>query len=185
MKRLLLPLFTTISAAFICGLNVTVHAQVVTPCTPILTNNVSAFISSMEDISFSLKSYSCGSRIEKINNTNETINYVDVLLNCSNQKLATIVFFYSQTEFAAANFYTEQIGTTYAAGLPPTNTTYQTDFTVLSRYNSGIATKHASVVLLSTHLAINVNTSSDDGDSSQDMIQVIKKVEAMRDVMNK
>jgi len=152
---------------------------------PIFTNAVATFISEIEKNNFSLTSvkFSHG-QIPKQNNQFDTISGADLLFNNNNHKIISATIEYSETEFTAVQNFMAFVEATYAGGVPPTNTTYQTDFTVLSDYNYGVATKHAFAILLSTNLVAEVNTSFDDGDSSQDMIQVIKKVETMRDAMS-
>ena len=58
---------------------------------------------------------------------------------------------YSETEFFAATNLVNLIETTSSSPFPtPINLTYQTDFILLSDYDSGIATKNSSVILLSS-----------------------------------
>ncbi|MCL2103487.1 MAG: hypothetical protein FWH21_00295 [Kiritimatiellaeota bacterium] len=179
-------LFLTINMAVIFGLNFTVKAEVVTSLDPAFTNAVATFVGSIENMGFSTTRFSQGGNSIEENGTTKIIYGVNLYFEKDKNKGFSATIKYSETEFYAANTYTNfLIGVLSSGRLPPVNITYQTDFVVLSHYDSGITTKNASVVLISTNLVADISTTSGTGDSSQDMIQVIKKVEAMRDAMNK
>ena len=141
-------------------------------------DKLSILVSSMENMNFSL------SKFAWLGQTREThVNCASLLFRSDDHKIVSVKIYQSTNELAASNYFINYISEIFAGGLPPTNATYQTDFTVLSDFDCGVVTKHAFVILLSTNLVSEIGTSFNDGDSSQDMIQVIKKVETMRDAM--
>ena len=187
MKTNFFELLVTTSMVVMIGLNIHANPLDFTSCELVFTNAVNVFINEMQNGGFILKnqSFSSGGQVNNESGVIEILNDTNLFFVNNNIKSTSTIISYSTNEFLAAKSLTGLFLEVAAVGcLPPTNTTYQTDFTVLSWDNCGVATKHAFVFLISTNLVAKINTSSDDGDSSQDMIQVIKKVETMRDALN-
>jgi hypothetical protein len=149
----------------------------------VFTNAIATFVGAIKDMGFSLRptSFSCGGWTEERNGVTETISSVNLFFERNNDSGISVTLNYSEAESAAANALRMTILTTSSSGrLPPTNVTYRTSFTVLSYQDSGIAARHTSVLLLSSDMAADIRVSSDKDDVSQDMIQVISKVELLR-----
>ena len=151
------------------------------------TNAVTFFVGSIEDLGFLfVKSSSSGNNMfEGENGTMEILYSVNFLFIRNDKAVLSGMVVHSDTEFLAANKLTELFNTTSSHPLPvPTNSTYQTDFIVLSRNDSGIATRHALALLLSAKMAADIRVGSDFDDVSQLILLVISKVEVLRDMLS-
>ena len=151
------------------------------------TNAFTVFIGSMEDIGFSFtqSTYSGDNRFENENDNEEILYSVNFLFNIDDDKVFAGMIVYSDTEFLAANWLMELIRATSSSPFPiPTNTTYKTDFIVLSRVDSDTATGYVPVILLSPHMVADIRVSSETDDISQIALQAISKVEALKNMLS-
>lgn len=183
MKKQIVRLIVIVCFVVIPELNARADTADFISDTPIFTNAVTTFIDVIKDIGFSLErvSFSCGDRTKGRETATEVINDVNLFFVRNNDSGIAVTFCYSETEFAATRKLTEwRLATSASGRLPPTNSTYRTDFTVLTHQDNGNATRHASVLLLSSDLAADIRVSSDKDDISKDMVKVISEVEVLR-----
>ena len=182
MKKQFVRLVALICVTAIPPLNVYGNPKELTLCDPVVTNTVAPFVGAIKEIGFSFRptSFSCSGHIEERDGVIETISRVHLFFERNNDSGISVMFDYSETEFAAASALTRHLRATSSSGrLPPTNSTYRTSFTALSHQDSGIAARHASVLLLSSDMAADIRVGSEKGDASEILNQVISKVELL------
>ncbi len=177
--------FISLCLIFSFILNANENIKTLALIDPTFTNAIANFVGTMENMGFiKTEASQSGHSIEE-NGTTKTIFGTNLTFARDDNKSMSIGIHYSETAFFAANTFTNLLREIASSGLLPSpNTTYQTDFIVLSDYDKGVVTKHASVVLISTNLVAQIKISSDPADSLQDMSQVIKQVEITRDALS-
>ena len=184
MKKHLPSLLATICITVASGVNAHANTTVLTSYDPVFTNAVQTFVNTLENLGFETDRFSYdGHKIEE-NGTIKTIYGVNLHFGKDNNTGVSASMGYSETEFYAANIYTNLfVETKSSIGFPLLNSTYQTDFIVFSREDCDVETKLATIILMSTNMVADITVHSPNNDSSQILTNIIKKIEIMRDSM--
>jgi len=188
MNKQIVKSIVVVCVIVMSELNANGDTKALTSYDPALTNAVTAFINAVEDDGFLLRPSSLSYRgdTEKKDGTAETVYGVNLFFERNKNSGIAVVIHYSKTDFSAAKNLTKLIKATSSSGrLAPTNSTYRTDFTVLSYNDSGSVTRNASVLLLSSEMAVDIRVGSDTDDISQVLLQVISKIEMLRKALQR